>query len=199
MLSAIAKLILRVGGWTAIGEIPALNKAVFIAAPHTSNWDGFWLLVYRFSFDIKLRLLAKHTLFWWPLGSILRGAGAIPIDRAHSSSTVQQLVDLFAKEDHFYLALAPEGTRKWKPYWKTGFYQIAAAAKVPIVLAFIDYRKKELGIGGQIDPADGIEISLEKIRAFYAPYTPCRPERMGPIEFPPDPGKNQVDESTKDT
>lgn len=199
MLSVIAKLILRACGWTAIGEIPPLNKAVFIAAPHTSNWDGFWLLVYRFSFDVKLRLLAKHTLFWWPLGSILRGAGAIPIDRSQPSSTVQHLVDLFATNDHFFLALAPEGTRRWKPYWKTGFYQIAAAAKVPIVLAFIDYKKKELGIGGQINPADGIEIIFEKLRAFYAPYTPRRPERMGPIEFPPNHSKTDVAEATRDT
>ena len=186
MLQALAKLILRMAGWTAIGDIPKLDKAVFIAAPHTSNWDGFWLLVFRFSFDVKLHFLAKHTLFWWPLSSILKGAGAIAIDRSFASSTVQHLVDLFAKEDHFFIALAPEGTRKWKPYWKTGFYQIASAANVPIVLAFIDYDKKELGIGGQIDPSDGIEINIEEIRKFYAPYKPCRPERMGPIEFPPD-------------
>ena len=185
MLQALAKMILRVFGWTPIGGIPPVKKAVVIAAPHTSNWDGFWLLIYRFSFDVKLRLLAKHTLFWWPLGSILRGAGAIPIDRGLASSTVQQLVDMFEKEDHFFLALSPEGTRRWTPYWKTGFFQIAAAANVPIVLAFIDYGKKELGIGDQIDPADGIEINLEKIRAFYAPIIPRRPERMSPIEFPP--------------
>jgi 1-acyl-sn-glycerol-3-phosphate acyltransferase len=186
MLKALAKLILRIGGWTAIGDIPKLDKAVFIAAPHTSNWDGFWLIIFRFSHDVKLRFLAKHTLFWWPLSSILKGAGAIAIDRSFASSTVQELVDLFAKEDHFFLALAPEGTRKWKPYWKTGFYQIASAANVPIVLAFIDYDKKELGIGGQIDPSDGIDINIEEIRKFYAPFKPCRPERMSPIEFPPD-------------
>ena len=185
MLKALAKLILRIGGWAVIGDIPKLDKAVFIAAPHTSNWDGFWLIIYRFSNDVNLRFLAKHTLFWWPLSSILNGAGAIAIDRSLASSTVQELVDLFAKEDHFFLALAPEGTRKWQPYWKTGFYQIASAANVPIVLAFIDYDKRELGIGGQIDTCDGIEINIEEIRKFYAPYKPCRPERMGPIEFPP--------------
>ena len=106
MLSALAKLILRLGGWTAIGEIPPLEKAVFIAAPHTSNWDGFWLL----SFKVQLRILAKQSLFWWPLASVLRACGAVPLDRSQSSATVQQLVDMFASEDHFFLALAPEGT-----------------------------------------------------------------------------------------
>lgn len=186
MLSALAKLLMRICGWKTVGEIPPLKKAVFIAAPHTSNWDGFWLIVYRISLDIKLSILAKHTLFWWPLGGILRAYGAVPLDRRHPSSTVQQLVDMFAKEEHFLLALAPEGTRKKMPYWKTGFYQIAVAAKVPIVLAFIDYEQRKMGIGIQIDPADGIEVNLQKIREFYAPFKPCRPERLGPVAFPPD-------------
>ena len=186
MLSALAKLLMWICDWTPVGEIPPLKKAVFIVAPHTSNWDGFWLIVYRISFDIKLRILAKGTLFWWPLGSILRALGAVPLDRGPPSSTVQQLVDMFAKEEHFFLALAPEGTRKKMPYWKTGFYQIAAAAQVPIVLAFIDYEHRKMGIGIQIDPADGIEVNLQQIREFYMPFKPCRPERLGPIEFPPE-------------
>ncbi|NOX70926.1 MAG: acyltransferase [Gammaproteobacteria bacterium] len=185
MLSALAKLVMRIGGWTPEGEIPPLKKAVFIAAPHTSNWDGFWLIVYRISFNIKLSILAKHTLFWWPLGNVLRACGAVPLDRSQPSSTVQQLVDMFEKQEHFFLALAPEGTRRKMPYWKTGFYQIAVAAKVPIVLAFIDYEQRKMGIGIQLDPADDIDVNLEKIREFYAPFKPCRPDRLGPIAFPP--------------
>jgi len=186
MLSALAKLLMWICGWTPVGEIPPLKKAVFIASPHTSNWDGFWLIVYGFSFDIRFSILAKHTVFWWPLGSFLRALGAMPLDRSHSSSTVQQLVNMFAEKEHFFLALAPEGTRKKMPYWKTGFYQIAVAAKVPIVLAFIDYEHRTMGIGIQIDPVDGIEVNLEKMRKFYAPFKPCRPERLGPVAFPPD-------------
>jgi len=186
MLSALAKLILRLGGWTAIGEMPPSEKAVFIAAPHTSNWDGFWLFVYRISFKVQLRILAKHTLFWWPLAPVLRACGAVPLDRSQSSDTVQQLVDMFAREDHFFLALAPEGTRRKRPYWKTGFFQIASAANVPIVMAFIDYEKRMMGIGPQLNPADGMNVILEQIREFYAPFTACCPQRQGPIEFPPD-------------
>jgi len=186
MFSALAKLLMWIGGWTPVGDIPPLKKAIIIAAPHTSNWDGFWLIIYRISFDIKLRIMAKHTLFWWPLSSILRALGAVPLDRSKPADTVQQLVDMFATEDHFFLALAPEGTRRWKPYWKTGFYQIAAAANVPIVLAYIDYKQRKMGIGIQLDTADGLDANLEKIREFYAPFRPCCPQRMGPIEFPPE-------------
>jgi len=185
MFVTLARTLLRLSRWKTIGEVPALKKAVFIAAPHTSNWDGFWLIIFKVAFDVRIRFLAKHTLFWWPLGWFLRALGAIPVNSSHPTATVRQLVDAFASEDHLFLALAPEGTRRWRPYWKTGFFQIAAAANVPIVLAFIDYGSKTMGIGHQIDTADGIEVNLQKIRKFYAPFKACHPGRMGPIEFPP--------------
>jgi len=114
MLQGIARLILKAGGWTPVGELPTADKVVFVAAPHTTNWDGFWLLVYKIALDVEVHFLAKHTLFWWPLGPVLRALGAMPIDRSISASTVQQVVDVFAERDKFWFALAPEGTRKWQ-------------------------------------------------------------------------------------
>ena len=81
MAQRIAKWLLGLGGWTAIGDHPAVDKAVFIAAPHTSNWDGYWALVYKVAVGIDVHFFAKHTLFWFPLGSILRVLGGIPLDR----------------------------------------------------------------------------------------------------------------------
>lgn len=188
MLRRLAKLVLRLGGWTTVGEIPPLPKAVFVAAPHTSNWDGIWLLVYKVALGVKVRFLAKHTLFWWPLGPILTALGAMPIDRSAPRSTVQQLADAFEREEHLFLALAPEGTRRWRPYWKTGFYRIARAARVPIVLAFIDYGTKRMGIGIELDPQEDADVLLARIREFYAPFEPRRRANMGPIAFPEDDG-----------
>lgn len=183
MLRMIARLIIRLCRWETIGEVPAIDKAVFIAAPHTSNWDGFWLLVYKVAIDVDVRFLGKHTLFWWPLGSILRAFGAIPIDRRKASNIVPQLISTFESEDKLFLALSPEGTRKWIPYWKTGFYRIADAANVPIVLAFIDYEKRQMGIGPMLPPQTSLEDTLTAIREFYAPFAGRRPELQGPIEF----------------
>ena len=185
MLQKLAHRILRLSGWKTVGEIPPIEKGVFIAAFHTSNWDGFWLIVYKFALNVKVMFLAKHTLFWWPLGALLRKFGAIPIDRGHTHSTVQQLVDAFATRDHLFLALAPEGTRKWQPYWKSGFYQIARKAGVPIVMAFIDYKKKEMGIGPHFTPGDP-EKDLQQMRDFYRGVTPRHARNQGPIAFPPE-------------
>ena len=186
ILQPIARCLLKMSGWTTTGEAPDLDKVVLIAAPHTSNWDGFWLIVFKIALDVRLRFLAKHTLFWWPLSSLLRWFGALPIDRSHAASTVKQMVNAFEEEDHLFLALAPEGTRKWKPYWKTGFYQIALAANVPIVLAYIDYPDKKMGIGPRLQPTGDIGNDLAVIRKFYAPFVPRHPKLRSPVEFPPD-------------
>ncbi len=187
MWRGIARLILRLGGWTIVGELPTHKKLVAIVAPHTSNWDGFWMLVYKVAFDIEVHFFAKHTLFWWPLGPVLRAMGAIPVDRAVSASMVQHVVKEFEERDRFWFGLSPEGTRKWQPYWKTGFYRIAKAANVPIVLAFIDYGKKRIGIGITLPENRTLDEDLKAIREFYAPYSGRLPERQGPIEFPPEP------------
>jgi 1-acyl-sn-glycerol-3-phosphate acyltransferase len=119
------------------------------------------------------------------LGNLLRWFGAIPIDRSHGAEVVPQLIETINKSDRFCLALAPEGTRKWMPYWKTGFYRIAVEADVPIVLAYIDYKSKEMGVGEIFKPSGDPDKDLEYLRTFYAPFTACRSENRGPIAFPP--------------
>lgn len=185
ILRTIANTIVTVSGWEIVGELPALDKAVYIAAPHTSNWDGFWLIVAKTVLGLETHFLAKHTLFWWPLGAILNRFGAIPIDRNRGAGVVQQLIDMFADNDRLNLAIAPEGTRKWTQYWKTGFYRIAVEADVPIVLGFIDYGAKRMGIGGTFKPSGDAEKDLRFLRDFYRPYMPRRPRNKGPIAFPP--------------
>ena len=184
ILVKIAKALLRFSGWQIVGEIPDLRKAIYIVAPHTSNWDAFWLLAAKIVLHLEARFLAKHTLFWWPLGAVLNWLGAIPVDRSRGAGVVDQLVELFNTSDRLNLALAPEGTRKWTQYWKSGFYRIAVEADVPIVLCFIDYGSKKMGIGGVFRPTGDREKDLRYLRDFYMPLTPRRPRNKGPIAFP---------------
>ncbi|MDZ7643071.1 MAG: 1-acyl-sn-glycerol-3-phosphate acyltransferase [Woeseiaceae bacterium] len=181
----LARTLLRIGGWTLAGEVPDLPKAVFIAAPHTSNWDGIWLLAYKLAVRVQVKFFAKHTLFWWPLGPLLRRMGAIPVERTRSGAHVDRAVAMFADADHLFLALAPEGTRKWTPHWRTGFFRIARAADVPVVMAFIDYRRRRLGIGPVLDMNRDTASILATIREFYEDCGPAIPANMGPVRFPP--------------
>lgn len=185
MWQRFARFLLKAGGWTLEGELPAVDKAVFIGAPHTSNWDGFWFMAYKVYLDVDMNYLAKHTLFWWPLGPVLRSLGAMPVDRAVSADMVRQIVDEFAQRDRFWFALSPEGTRRWQPYWKTGFYRIASLANVPIVLVFIDYGSRRIGIGPTLPVTHDAEAILGNIREFYAPFVGRIPARQGPVAFAP--------------
>ena len=63
----VARALLWLGGWTSVGGPPGVHKAVLIAAPHTSNWDGFWALVYKVAVGLEVKLFVKDSLFWFPL------------------------------------------------------------------------------------------------------------------------------------
>jgi 1-acyl-sn-glycerol-3-phosphate acyltransferase len=183
MLRALARLILRIGGWTIVGAVPDVPKAVLIAAPHTSNWDGFWALTYKVAVGLDVKFFAKQSLFWFPLGNLLRGLGGVPLNRSRAMSAVQQAVSMFEAEEHFFFGLAPEGTRALRDAWKSGFYRIAKAADVPVFLGMIDYRRKQVGVTIRLDLSDDIAADLAKIQMFYASVEGRWPEKATPIRF----------------
>ena len=170
MLSSIARGLLRLGGWTLVGEHPGVPKAVIIAAPHTSNWDGIWALIAKVALRLDVHFFGKDSLFWFPLGTILRALGGIPLDRANPGASVDQAIRGFRTSDSYYFGMSPEGTRRPKSYWKTGFYRIALGAGVPIVLAFFDYEKRRIGIGATLELTGDPEQDLANIRSFYTDH-----------------------------
>ena len=184
ILPRIARLLLRLGGWTMVGEAPAVPKAVIIAAPHTSNWDAYWGLVMKVAMQLDIRYFAKRSVFWFPLGLLLRGLGGIPLDRKRAGSAVRQAVEMFNANEQFFFALAPEGTRAKKPCWKTGFYRIAESADVPVVLGFFDYANKRVGLGPTIHLSGDRSADMATFREFYETVTGRWPEKTSPIVFP---------------
>lgn len=183
MWQRIARWILRVSGWTAVGGMPDAPKAVFIAAPHTSNWDGLWALTYKVAVRADIHFFAKESLFWFPLGNLLRALGGIPLDRGRAGSAVRRAIDMFEREEQFYFGLAPEGTRAHKPGWKSGFYRIALGAGVPVYLGMLDYGRKRVGIGPRLDLTGAQEKDLDFCRSFYADIEGRHPEKACPIRF----------------
>lgn len=183
MLQSIARLILKIGGWTQVGGKLDTPKAVIVAAPHTSNWDAFWAIVYVVATDNDFRVFAKQSLFWFPLGAVLTRFGCVPLDRSKATSVVQQAVDRFNAQESFYLALAPEGTRSRAEGWKSGFYRIALAANVPVFLGFMDYRRKRLGYEQRISLTGNVDADMQKIAEFYSGIEGRRPEQTSPVRM----------------
>lgn len=184
MLAALARLLLKLGGWTVVGDPPAVSKAVLIAAPHTSNWDGFWGFTYLIATRYRVRFFAKRSLFWFPLSSIIRALGGIPLDRQRPGGAVQEAIDLLSHNEHMIFGLSPEGTRRYTDHWRTGFYRIAEQADVPVILAFFDYERRRIGIGDVYRLTGDRERDLSDLARFYADNgRGLRPSRVGPVRF----------------
>jgi 1-acyl-sn-glycerol-3-phosphate acyltransferase len=175
-----AKFYLRLFGWKAEGAPPAERKFVLIAAPHTTNWDLPFTLALAVVFGIKVKWLGKHTLFAGPYGWLMRAMGGLAVRRHVRENVVQQSARLFAERDDLILTVPAEGTRSRGEFWKSGFYQIATAANVPIVLGYLDYKRKCGGFGPAIWPSGNLKADMDQIRAFYADKTGKYPEKFTP-------------------
>lgn len=116
---------------------------------------------------IRFNWVAKHTLFKGVLGMFFRSIGGIAVDRSSGTQFMMKVIDLFEERDKLILAIAPEGTRSRTRYWKTGFYKIAEKASVPIVLGYIDYPEKRVGLGKIMTPTGDLPSDFEIISEFY--------------------------------
>ena len=170
--------LLRAFGWRISGELPNVPRAVVIVAPHTSNWDGLFGLSAIQALQVRVNALGKDTLFVGPLGWLLRAIGVIPVDRSSPQGMVRQIVDRFRRHPAMFLAIAPEGTRHAAERWKTGFYQIAHEADVPIILVAFDYSRREVRVLGSLQPSGDQAADLERIYACYRGVPARHPELL---------------------
>jgi len=184
-------------GWRLAGRAPDLPKYVIVFAPHTCNWDLLLAMLAARGYGIRLSWLGKSSIFRWPVAGFLRRVGGLPVHRDHHEGLVGQVVAAFAAAHSMILGLTPEGTRSRTPYWKSGFYRIALAAGVPIVLASLDRRSRLITIGPAVLATGDARRDMDRIRAFYAGTQGIHPEKASPVRLseedvlpgePPDPG-----------
>lgn len=170
-------------GWTFDTNIPNLNKFLVIGAPHTSNWDFIYFILFIKATGIRVGFIGKDTAFWGPIGIILKKMGGIPVNRRTRNNFVDQIISKFNQRDQLILLITPEGTRHKTNNWKSGFYYIAHGAKVPILLGSIDYPQKHLGLGPIFHPSGNIHEDFKIIQDFYAGKTGKYPQKQGPIQL----------------
>jgi 1-acyl-sn-glycerol-3-phosphate acyltransferase len=146
-LRAIGRLFAESSGWR-VEALPNVPKAVVLAAPHSSNWDGLFGVCGAFGIGVRINWMGKHQLFRWPIGPVVRAFGGISTDRV----------------------LAPEGTRRKVKKWRTGFWHIAQKAGVPIVPGYLHYPDKKIGFGPPLLTSGDMQADLNKLYDFYAPF-----------------------------
>ena len=173
----IGEKTLKILGWKIVGVVP-VKKCVITVAPHTSIADFILGRLAYCSIDMDVKFLIKKEFFDIPiLKSMLLKMGGLPVDRSRNNNTVTQVAAMFKKYDCLNIVIAPEGTRKRVNKWKKGFYYMAEMADVPIILGFLDFKKKELGFGPMFYPTGNYEEDWKFMENFYRGITAKHPER----------------------
>ncbi|UJW82956.1 lysophospholipid acyltransferase family protein [Hydrogenophaga sp. SL48] len=180
VLRGLSVAFLRLTGWTIEGALPkGADKSVFIAAPHTSNWDLPYTLMVAFALRLNPYWMGKQSIFKPPFRGLMMWLGGIPVNREQSTNLVaassQALIDA---DGPLQLIVPPEGTRSKARYWKTGFYYIALGARVPIVMAYMDYATKRSGLGPVFQPTGDIDADMAVVKAFYKPFKGRNPDQF---------------------
>ncbi len=174
---------MAITGWRVTGEVPPYKKFVLIGAHHTSNWDFPFGLAMTFIFRIKTQWMAKHTLFRWPMGIFMRALGGIAVDRKRSQGITEQMTQALEQADKMVIMIAPSGTRKKAPHWKSGFYRIAHQANVPIVCASLDFKHKVANIGLSLMPSGDVKKDMDRIREYYKDIQARYPDKVTPVRL----------------
>ena len=145
---ALGRCLLRLCGWKVAGELPNIPRAVFAAAPHTSNWDFVLAMMAVLAMGVKISYLMKKEAFIWPLRGLFMALGGIPLDRKAATDAVEQISSWFSKTPRLWVVITPEGTRAHVEKWKTGFLRTAYQANVPVILVAWHYPTKTMHIDG---------------------------------------------------
>jgi 1-acyl-sn-glycerol-3-phosphate acyltransferase len=184
MFKLFARFLLKLHGWKVNKVVPKeAQKCVMIAAPHTTNWDFYYMRIAFAILDIPMKATIKDFWTQFPFGLIILPLGGLGINRKPKKpneprkSYVEQMAAFFNDYDRIAMVVAAEGTRSLVTEWKLGFYHTAKMANVPITFGYLDYEKKEAGVGGAIHLTDNMEADLKNIMDFYKNIAPKYPEK----------------------
>ncbi len=186
--SAIARWLLRRMGWRVDFQgLPGL-QGVLAVYPHTSNWDFIVLLIVKWSIGIPVRFWGKDSLFRFPVfGHWMRYLGGVPVERTSAKgmvgSTVARMQQARESGEYFWLALAPEGTRKYIPGWRSGFYRTAVQAEVPLALVKVNYVAREVTVRSFLRLSGDETADFARIAAGLEGAVGCRPGNASPIRL----------------
>ena len=186
--SRLARGVLRAFGWTVRADGLPARQGVIVVYPHTSNWDFVVAVLAKWSLGLQVTFWAKGALFRIPLfGRWLRWLGGIPVVRDAPMGIVgqmaQRLREARERDEFMWLGLSPEGTRRFAPAWRSGFHQVALQAGVPVVLAYLDYSRREVGLDSAWRLGGDAEADLARFAQRLQGRIGKRPAQAAPVRL----------------
>ncbi|MFC5547456.1 1-acyl-sn-glycerol-3-phosphate acyltransferase [Massilia aerilata] len=178
-------------GWNVYFQPLPGPHGIAVVYPHTSNIDFFVGLLAKWALALPFRWLAKDSLFRGPMGFIMRYWGGVAVDRSAPQGAIRRLAEDMLASKWFWLAITPEGTRGYRPYWKSGFYRIALAARVPVLLVSFDYGRKIVDVTRSITLSGDEAADMAAIAAVYEGVQARYPKDAAPIRLA-EPGSDEA-------
>jgi hypothetical protein len=148
MRTASSYILYNILGWKINGVFPDIKKSILIIAPHTSVWDWLILKLFLNQIGVKYKILYKKDFFVFPMNIVMKPLGSIPVERKGKRNNL-----IF-------------------------FYYISKRTNVPIIVGYIDYTKKEIGIKGVIQETENIKKVMQEINGLYQYVGAKHPEKF---------------------
>ncbi len=177
-MKTISGNILKALGWKVIGEFPDIKKSITVFAPHTAHIDALYGKLGVTELGVKYKFLSKKELFFFPMNIVMKKFGSIPVRGVNGKNAIYQAVNLLNNADELHIVISPEGWIKKVEKWNRGFYRMAIKAQVPIVVAYLDYEKKEVGIKGTIYDIKDFNSVMKQINDMYKDVSGKCPEQF---------------------
>lgn len=184
--SAFARWVLKCFGWRVEFDGLPSQQGVLIVYPHTSNWDFVVLILAKWAVGLRASFWGKDSLFKVPLfGAWLRWIGGEPVTRDAPGGVVGAAVASIQahkeKGDFFWLGLSPEGTRKRTEGWRSGFYQTALQADIPLGLAQLDFGRRRVVVRQFIRLSGDSAADMQRIASAFEGVRGQTPQNASPI------------------
>ena len=167
-------ILTKILGWKVNFEMPDIKKSIIIFAPHTSYCDGLYGKLFFMQSGINYKFLSKKEFFRFPLKYFFMLYGSIPVSK--NKEFINEVVDIFKQNETLHIILSPEGQLARTDHWKKGFYYMAKNANVPIIVGYIDYKKKEIGLKGVITEVKDLKKIMPVINNMYKGVSAKYPE-----------------------
>ncbi len=184
----VAIMALKAAGWQLNFDGLPAKQGVLIVYPHTSNWDLIVGVFAKWGMGFPLAFFGKDTLFKVPvLGAWMRWIGGMPVVRNSPQGVVGQMAERLKqareRDEFYWIALAPEGTRSYSAHWRSGFYQVALKAQVVLGLAYIDYAHKQVGTDSFLALSGDEDADMAAIAERLGHRAGKRPDQAAPIRL----------------
>lgn len=166
-MKEICRFLMKLLGWTVVGDAAPVPKCIIIGVPHTSAWDFVISYLFYASKGAVANILIKKEFFFWPLGFFVKKMGGLPIDRSKGANVIRQTIQLINDSDRIHLAMTPEGTRSLNKRWKAGFHFLAKETGIPVYLGYFDWGRKQVSVGELFELSDDAQADIKRMKDFY--------------------------------